>query len=87
MKSIAAWWRTNRDAAPTLFDDELDEAIDKIANQPLLGAVHEIVGGKTFRRLLLRKTRQNVFYVLDDAKGVIVIHTIWGARRGRKPKL
>ena len=69
-------------AAPTLFDDELDEAIDKIAKQPLRGAVHEIVGGKTFRRILLHKAKQNVFYVVDDANGVIVIHTIWGARRG-----
>ena len=59
----------------------------KIASQPLLGVVHEVVGGKTFRRLLLRKTKQRVFYFVDDAKGVIVIHTIWGGRRGRGPKL
>jgi plasmid stabilization system protein ParE len=87
MKLIGAWWRKNRQAAPTLFDDELDDAIDRIARQPLIGAFHEVIGGKTFRRILLRRTKQNVFYVIDDAKGVVVIHTIWGARRGRKPKL
>lgn len=87
MKFIGAWWRQNRDRAPTLFDDELDGAIGRIAKQPLLGTVHEVVGGRTFRRILLRKTKQHVFYVVDDANGVIVIHTIWGARRGRGPKL
>ncbi len=88
MKFIGAWWRKHRPKAPTLFDDELDEAIDDIASQPLAaGAVHEVVGGKTFRRVRLPKTKQHVFYYVDDAKGVIVIHTIWGARRGRKPKL
>lgn len=87
MKFIGAWWRKNRSAAPTLFDDELEGATATIAKQPLLGAVHEVVGGRTFRRILLRKAKQHVFYVVDDANGVIVIHTIWGARRGRGPKL
>ena len=50
----------------------------------------EVSGHKmppSIRRILLRKTKQQVFYVVDDANGVIVIHTIWGARRGRGPKL
>ena len=87
MKFIGVWWRKNRSAAPTLFDDELDEATATIAKQPLPGAVHEVVSGQTLRRILLRKTKQHVFYVVDDANGVIVIHTMWGARRGRGPKL
>ncbi len=86
MKAIGAWWRKNRPKAPTLFEDELEEAIDEIGSQPLVGVVHEIVGGKTFRRIMLRKTKQHVFYCVDDTNGVVVIHTIWGARRGR-PKL
>jgi hypothetical protein len=87
MKLIGAWWRRNREIAPTLFDDELDEAIGRLVKRPLRGAVHEVVGGKTFRRILLRRTKQHVFYVVDDATEVIVIHTIWGARRGRVPTL
>jgi plasmid stabilization system protein ParE len=87
MKFIGTWWRRNRPKAPTLFADELDAAIDEIAKDPFLGTVHEIVGGRTFRRILLRRTKQNVFYVVDEAKGVVVIYGIWGARRGRGPKL
>ena len=79
MKFIGGGWRKNRPAAATLFEDELDEAIHKIASQPSLGVVHEVVGGKTFRRILLRKTKQRVFYFVDEAKGVIVIHTESGA--------
>lgn len=87
MKLIGTWWRKNRPKAPTLFADELDAAIDEVARDPFVGTVHEIIGGRTFRRILLRKTGQNVFYVVDEAKGVVVVHTVWGARRGRTPKL
>jgi hypothetical protein len=39
------------------------------------------------RRLLLPKSQQHVYYVIDEALGAVVIYTIWGARRGRGPKL
>ena len=60
MKFIGAWWRKNRPATATLFDDELDDALEEIASQPLAAVVHEIVGGKTFRRVRLPKTKQHV---------------------------
>jgi hypothetical protein len=30
---------------------------------------------------------QHVYYSIDEAGEVVVIRTIWGARRGRGPKL
>jgi hypothetical protein len=33
------------------------------------------------------KTEQHVYYTVDDAADEIVIETVWGARRGRGPKL
>ena len=82
MRVIAAWWRKNRQAAPTLFEEELDDAIKKIQSRPQLGVVHDIIGGETFRRILLPKTKQHLFYVVDEANAMLVVHTIWGARRG-----
>jgi hypothetical protein len=35
--------------------------------------------------MLMPKTEQYVYYVV--ALDAVVIHTVWGARRGRGPKL
>ena len=80
MKLIGAWWRKNRSAAPTLFDDELEGATATIAKQPLLGAVHEVVVGRTFRPILLRKTKQHVFVVPRGPAGESTRRTVLQAR-------
>lgn len=87
VKVVAKWWRENRPAAPTLFDDELHTVIERLKMQPTLGLVYKEVGGKIVLRTLLPKSAQHVYYVVDDERGVIVIYTVWGARRGRPPKL
>jgi plasmid stabilization system protein ParE len=87
MKVVATWWRQNRRAVPTLFDDELDAAIDRLKDRPDSGAVYQTIGGEIIRRTLLPKSAQYVYYAVDTVNEVIVIYTIWGARRGRGPKL
>jgi plasmid stabilization system protein ParE len=87
VKLVATWWRKNRPSAPTLFDDELDAMIEMLKNRPTLGVVYQMRGGEIVRRTLLKKTAQHVYYSVDDANGVIVIYSVWGARRGRGPKL
>jgi hypothetical protein len=42
----ATWWRTNRPAAPELFDDELTYALDLLAKMPPLSQVWDEVEGK-----------------------------------------
>ena len=73
--------------APTLFDDELDAVIEILKNQPLLGAEYQMRGGEIVRRTLLEKSAQHVYYSADETNGVIVVYSVWGARRGRGPKL
>ena len=87
IKAVATWWRKNRADAPTLFDDELSDLIERLKLHPVLGTIHEIVDGATILKVPLRKAEQNVYYSADEGRGVISIHTVWGARRGRKPKL
>lgn len=87
VRIVAKWWRENRPSAPTLFDEELDAAIEMLKNRPSIGAVYQMRGGEIVRRTLLKKSAQHVYYSVDDANGVIVIYSVWGARRGRGPKL
>jgi hypothetical protein len=70
-----------------LFDEELEHAVQQLKMQPTLGAVYQSLEDEVVRRLLLPKTLQHVYYVIDEALGAVVIHAIWGARRGRGPKL
>lgn len=86
MEYITRWWRKNRPAASSLFEDELDDALDKLEAEPTLGTEYRVVRGRVIRRILLPKTEQHVFYSVGEDDG-IVIHTVWGARRGRGPKL
>ena len=84
---VASWWRANRTEAPDLFEQELQEANQTLEANPLLGPVYETVGARVMRRLLLRASEQHVYYSVDGATKTVVVHTIWGARRGRGPKL
>ena len=87
VKVVATWWRENRPHAPTLFDEELHAAIEKLRDAPNLGAVYEVVEGDVVRRLLLPRTAQHLYYGVDAGLGVVLIHSVWGARRGRGPRL
>jgi len=87
VKLVAKWWRDNRPAAPTLFHDGLETAIERLKSQPWLGAVYATVDGVTIRRLLLPRSVQHLFYGVDEEQRVIIIYTVWGATRGRGPRL
>jgi len=39
------------------------------------------------RRVLMPKTERHVYYSVDEAIQSVVVHVIWGARKGRGPKL
>ena len=84
---VEAWWRENRPGAPDLFREELAWARQKLLSTPHLAPRYQMESGKVFRRLLLPATEQHVYYVVDDAADLIVVYTVWGARRGRTPNL
>ena len=82
VKIISVWWRENRPAAPTLFDDELSEAIGRLKSLPKLGVEYETVEGALVRRILLPRSAQHVYYAVHDEIDTAVVYTVWGARRG-----
>lgn len=46
-----------------------------------------VLGGKQLRKLLLPRTEQWLYYAVRPKEQLIVVQTLWGARRGRDPKL
>jgi hypothetical protein len=72
------------------FEQEFAYVTSKlVAMSPLgpLGTARGMSHGKTLWRVLLPKTQQHLYYTIDEATDTVVIRTIWGARRGRRPKL
>lgn len=57
-KRIKSWWRENRPAAPDLFEQELDAALERIRAVPSsVGTLYEQGDLEVpVRRILLRKT-------------------------------
>jgi plasmid stabilization system protein ParE len=77
------WWRENRDKAPDLFEEELELAFALLADSPGIGKRYP--GHREIRRLLLRLTRNHVYYVEEDDR--VVVLAVWGAVRGAGPDL
>ena len=84
---VARWWRAHRPAIPYLFNEELKEVQEALSATPKLGVTYHRKGTDLIYRVLLPKTEQHLYYAIDDEAEVILVLTIWGARRGRGPKL
>ena len=82
---VDAWWRDERPAAPDLFTRELIAALQQIRDFPEVPSVCGRVRGRPVRRVLLKKTRQHVYYLVDPVAGVVRIHAIRGTRRRPPP--
>ena len=81
------WWRSNRLDAPDLFKEELTLTFLRIARHTKVRRPHAMVAGEPVWRTFMPRTEQHVYYTVNEAADEIVIETVWGARRGRGPKL
>ena len=79
------WWRSNRLAAPNLFREELSAAVEHVASHPDLGKAYEESTRRRIRYVILPRSRNKLYYWSSDEEVVFV--SLWGARRGRDPKL
>lgn len=84
---IDRWWRQNRPAAPDLFARELAEARSLLESAPDIGSPYAERKGRLVRRVLLPKTKNHVYYFIDRVQNVVMIVAVWGAPKGRGPKL
>ena len=72
---------------PHLFLNELEEAERHLCTAPISGQIYGYRKNHLIRRWLLEKSEYHVYFSIDRKRQVITIHSIWGARRGRGPKL
>jgi plasmid stabilization system protein ParE len=84
-KRAKTWWQRNRPAAPGLFEEELRAALATLRTTPIMGAAYEANLGFPVRRMVLRRTAYHVYFGLCGDE--LVVLSVWGARRGRGPKL
>jgi plasmid stabilization system protein ParE len=80
------WWREHRDAKE-LFVTEFEETLRQIASAPGIGQRYRRSRGQLIRRVLMKRTRCHVYYVHHVERDLVEIHSIWGARRRRRPAL
>jgi len=80
------WWRENRPAVANLFARELAAAAALLLVVPKIGPVYASLDGQPVRRVLMKKTKAHVYYVLEAALGQITIHAVWGAPKRGGPR-
>ena len=85
MRRINASWRKQADH-PDLFLDELLETIEVIEATSVVGTIYSIKAKHRVHRLLIPKSEQHVYLVRKSDELVVVV-SIWSARRRRGPKL
>ena len=85
IRTIDAWWKTNRPAAPNLFLDELAYCLELLGKAPKIGKPYHRYPVRGLRRILLRATRYHVYY-LPRGDGVTVL-AVWHTGRGKRPPL
>ena len=86
MRRLGSWWLEHRDKAPELFEEELVAVYAQIRAEPALGQTYLVSRGRRIQRVLLPKTLNHVYYWQRSAERIDVV-SVWGAQRGRGPKL
>jgi plasmid stabilization system protein ParE len=81
---LDAWWRANREKAPNKFDEELAIAFQTLSVVPGAGQRYPHPE-EDVRRVLLRSTRNHVYYI--ERKDYVLVVAVWGAIRGSGPDL
>jgi plasmid stabilization system protein ParE len=80
------WWREHRDAKD-IFARELAGTRTLLREAPNIGSMYTVLDGLPVRRVLLRKTRTHVYYSVDGDAELVTVLAVWGAPKGRAPKL
>ncbi len=86
IRRIEQWWVEHR-AAPELFADELEQTFRHIASVRTAGIGWPTGRHPTLRRMLMPRTGNHVYFVVDEATGAVFVLAVWGAPRGAGPRL
>jgi plasmid stabilization system protein ParE len=83
---IEQWWKENRPSAPWTFTEELESTLRLICEMPGVG-VRWPSARPGIRRVLMRKTEHHVYFRVDETRATVHVLAVWGAPRGRGPRL
>jgi plasmid stabilization system protein ParE len=86
VERINSRWQGHADY-PLLFEEELEEAFRDLLAMPHLGTRYPMAKRPHVKRLLLKKSKYHLYYSLERDEAVLIIHSVWSARRKRGPKL
>ncbi len=87
IEAMQAWWSKNRPSAPRLLLDELAQAERILRDNPTFGVVYDGHRGSPVRRVLLSRTQKHLYYRYSQEREELIVLSVWGAPRGRGPKL
>jgi hypothetical protein len=80
------WWRSHRDKAPELFDDEFAAATARIAAVPASFSVYARRPGHVIRRCLMPKTGRHLYFEIFRSTGEVWVIAAGGGQRLRPPR-
>jgi hypothetical protein len=81
-----AWWEQHRDKAPRLFVEELATIVGKLrAGADSERQQYAVRGRRVIWRVLMPRTRNHVYYRVDEAAGEIEVLLVWNAVAGAAP--
>lgn len=83
----AASWANHSTISPGLFWHEVEEAGKRLVIEPYAGRRWVSPKGRVMMRLLLPRTQNHLYYTYEPEQQLLRIWCLWGARRGREPKL
>ncbi len=84
---IERWWGEHRHAAGSLFADELERTFRLLCEVPGAGVPWPTARRPKLRRVLMPNTGNHIYLQVDEATQTVHVLAIWGAPRGRGPRL
>ena len=87
IETAQAWWVENRPTARALLLDELANVEHLLRENPTFGAVYSSHKSGVVRRVFLSGTQKHVYYRYLVDRDELTVLAVWGARRGRGPRL
>ena len=81
---ITNWWLREVGAPPRELLLELRATLRLLERLPEAGVEYAVSYGRPVHRILLRNSQVHVYYRV--ARGVVLVVTVWSARRERGPR-
>lgn len=87
LREIVDWWIANRAAATTLALDEFEHCVRLLESSPDVGLRFHRTPVPGVRRVVMKRTKNHVYYVHDADNAVVYIIAVWGAPKEGDPVL